>query len=102
MLLHIQQAAMSPITRVEFLALQQQRVLVSFDLSSTVRNIGETLLLVDNQVVHDLQPFRFRLIAQVLWEVHVGSSIVHVHMQITAYPMAKAVLPPIKRLKRNL
>ena len=86
---NIQQSQMTPLCRVKFLPVHNHRVRVRsrIDLPPRIRNIRNPLLLIHNQIVHNPQILRLRLQNQMLRRIPILSSIIHVHMQITADPV---------------
>ena len=89
MLREIQQAEMSPIAGVKFLAVQQEvgccRSRVR--LGAEVCNVRNALLFVHHQIFDDLQVLRCRLRHQMLRCVAVRACIIHVHVHIAADPL---------------
>src|ERR1700720_1572363 len=99
MVLEIQQSPVSPITRVKFLAVYDQHILIALDLPLSIRNIWKALLFIDDEIVDDLQVFRLGLILKIRGLVHISASIVHVYMQVAADPSAPGLRGPAKGLQ---
>src|SRR5712692_533693 len=82
------QSAMAPVAGVKFLSVQD-KLLDGGSLiqaRSTFVNVREPLLLIDDQIVHDLQIFGLRCTHEVIGSVVVRAAIVHVHVEVAAYP----------------
>ena len=68
MIVQIQQAQMAPIAAVEFLCLHQQHAVLTQRLGRELRDVGNALFLVDDQVVDGIQMFGTRLFDQIRQE----------------------------------
>ena len=52
-----------------------------------IRNIGNALFLVDDQVEDDIEIFSARLLDEVRGRVSVGAAVIHVHVHVAANPV---------------
>src|SRR6202522_295447 len=86
---------MSPVAGVKFLRVLQQVILIGsgIKLRRKIRDVGETLLFVDDQIFNNRQILGLGLVDQVTRRVAVGSSIVHVDVRISTHPSSVGTLP---------
>ena len=80
---------MSPVTSVKFLAVEKPAIRSGNwgGLGLEVGNIRNPLLLVDYQIFDEKQILRSLLCDKIFRCVAVGSSIIHVHVQISTSPL---------------
>ena len=90
MLREIQDAQVSPIAGVEFLAMQDQQAIRGrrIRIRAKARDVGEALLLVDDQVVDQIEIFGLALLGEMARRVAIEAAVVHVHVQVAAPPRA--------------
>src|SRR3954447_13248734 len=88
----IYQSKMPPIAGMKFLPMKQQiRAGRSWvRLGAEVSDIRDTLLLVDNQILHNRQVLGCRSSDQALRRIAISSAIIHVDVQVCAYPAGGA------------
>src|SRR5689334_15453390 len=80
------QAEMTPVARVIFLAVQDQRAVAARRVGGRpeVSDVRNALLLVDDEVVDNVEVLGPRLPCQVLRRVPIMPSVVHVDVQVRA------------------
>ena len=86
----IQDAQMTPVAGVEFLAVQDQEPIgrCRIDVGAKSGDVGKSLLLVYDQVRDQIQVFGAALLGEVLRRVAIQAAVVHVHVQVAAPPRA--------------
>ena len=98
----IQKAEMSPVAGVKFLRVLQQVIFVGsqIELRRKVRDIGEALFFIDNQIFNDRQVLGGGLLNQMRRCIPIRARIVHVDMSIPTNPARVRTLP-LDLPKRN-
>ena len=92
MLREIEQRKMPPRAGVKLLPVQDEQTIGGggIGVGAEACDIGKALLLVDDQVVHDIEVFRLCLGCEVRRRVAIQTAVIHVHVQVAAPPVAAA------------
>ncbi len=82
---------MAPEARVEFLRVDDGHSVAArgVGIRTKVTDIGDPLLLVDDQVVNHVQVLGARLPSEILGGVPIGAAVIHMNVQVGAAPFAE-------------
>ena len=92
---------MAPITRVKFLAVDDQRIGArrGIELLAVVCNVGETLFLVDDQRIDQAQIFGLGLRREVSRRIAIDAAIIHMNVHVGTRPMSRVRHRPALRVQ---
>src|SRR5215831_19498953 len=98
MYLKVQDAAVAPIARMEFLAIDDPGLVApAFTGRSFMPHVWKALLFVDHEVVHQVQVFASGLTFESIPFISVCSGVVSVHMEVCTCPFTAALIQACKR-----
>ena len=99
-----EQADVPPIAGVELLAVEQQHAAGRRRVDSRQEgaDVRDPLLLVDDQVVDEIEPFGARLLRQICGRVAVTAAVVHVDVEVAAPPLSRKRQPRQRHRHRGL